>query len=78
MARTKSHKANLVNVTVRVEQEYLLKIKLYSRAVGKNQSESLRELVIKGLLSIPEHTRQVMSIMQADTHGEFFTDATPE
>ncbi|WP_341531439.1 hypothetical protein WKK05_37665 (plasmid) [Nostoc sp. UHCC 0302] len=60
MARPKSGSPNFVNVTLRVEEEHLNKLKLYSQVVGKNQTEVLREVVISALNSIPEHQRKAM------------------
>jgi hypothetical protein len=69
MARSNSDKPNLVCLTVRVESECLQDLKLYSRVIGKNQSEILRELVTSGLNAIPEHQRQAMEIIANCTHS---------
>ncbi|MHC5819238.1 MAG: hypothetical protein ACYT04_26005 [Nostoc sp.] len=63
MERDNSGKTNLVNVTIRVEKEYLSDLHLYSRVIGKNRSEILRELVVSALDAIPEHQRQAMEII---------------
>ncbi|MDZ8035165.1 hypothetical protein [Nostoc sp. DedSLP04] len=63
MIRSNADKSNLVNVTVRVESQCLNDLKLYSRVVGKNTSEILRELVSSALDAIPEHQRQAMEII---------------
>ncbi len=63
VVRSNLNKPNLVNVTVRVEEGCLSDLKLYSRVVGKNQSEILRELVTSALNAIPEHQRQAMEII---------------
>ncbi|MHC5917144.1 MAG: hypothetical protein ACYTXE_40620 [Nostoc sp.] len=63
MGRSNSNKPTLVNVTIRVEQEYLSDLHLYSRVIGKNRSEILRELVISALDAIPEHQRRAMEII---------------
>jgi hypothetical protein len=46
MARPKSDKSNLSNITVRLEEKYISDLNLYAQAVGKNRSEILRSLVI--------------------------------
>ncbi len=78
MARPKSDKSNLINVTERYEEKYLSDLNLYAQAVGKNRSEILRSLVIEALEAIPEHTKQVMSIISKSRQGEFLTDTMPD
>jgi predicted DNA-binding protein len=63
MRRNNSDKSNLVNMTIRVEPEYLSDLQLYSRVIGKNRSEIVRELVISALDAIPEHERRAMEII---------------
>ncbi|MHC5755753.1 MAG: ribbon-helix-helix protein, CopG family [Nostoc sp.] len=78
MARPKSDKSNLINVTVRLEEKYISDLNLYAQAVGKNRSEILRSLVIEALEAIPEHQRQVMSVLAKSRQGEFITSAIPD
>lgn len=63
MGRDNSDKSNLVNMTIRVEPEYLSDLQLYSRVIGKNRSEIVRELVISALDAIPENERRAMEII---------------
>jgi predicted DNA-binding antitoxin AbrB/MazE fold protein len=63
MERFKLSKSNLVNITVRVEEECLNELKLYSRVVGKSQSEILRELINSALSELPRHQRRAMEII---------------
>ncbi|MHC5716430.1 MAG: ribbon-helix-helix protein, CopG family [Nostoc sp.] len=78
MARPKSDKSNLINVTVRLEEKYLSDLNLYAQAVGKNRSEILRSLVIEALEAIPEYQRLVMSVLTKSRQGEFITDTMPD
>ena len=75
MVRYKSKKPNLITVTVRLEEKYFQDLKLYAQVVGKTQSEILRSLVIEALEAIPEHTKQVMSVLAKSRQGEFISDA---
>ncbi|MFN6562429.1 MAG: hypothetical protein RMY28_021920 [Nostoc sp. ChiSLP01] len=60
MGRKKIFQSNLKNVTVRVESELICKIKLYSEAVGKSQTEILREFLVSAVDAIPDHHKQLM------------------
>jgi metal-responsive CopG/Arc/MetJ family transcriptional regulator len=75
MARPKSDKSNLSNITIRLEEKYISDLNLYAQAVGKNRSEILRSLVIEALEAIPEHQRLVMSVLAKSRQGEFITSA---
>jgi metal-responsive CopG/Arc/MetJ family transcriptional regulator len=72
MARPKSDKSNLSNITIRLEERYISDLNLYAQAVGKNRSEILRSLVIEALEAIPEHQRQVMSVLAFVTSGRIY------
>ena len=74
MVRHKSDKPNLITITVRLEEKYLSDLKLYAQVVGKTQSEILRSLVIATLDAIPEHTRQLMSVLAFSRQPDFHTD----
>lgn len=78
MVRPKSDKSNLINVTVRLEEKYLSDLKLYAQVVGKSQSEVLRSIVIEALLSIPEHQRQVMSVITTSRQAVILSDTMPD
>ncbi|WP_341532339.1 ribbon-helix-helix protein, CopG family (plasmid) [Nostoc sp. UHCC 0302] len=75
MVRYKSDKPNVKTVTIRLSEKYLSDLNLYAQAVGKNRSEILRLLVIEALEAIPEHTKQVMSIISQSRQGDFISDA---
>ena len=75
MARPKSDKSNLLNITERYEEKYISDLNLYAQAVVKNRSEILRSLVIEALEAIPEHQRLVMSVLTKSRQGEFLTSA---
>ena len=75
MARPKSDKSNLSNITIRLEERYISDLNLYAQAVVKNRSEILRSIVIEALEAIPEHTKQVMCIISKSRIGEFLTSA---
>ncbi|MBD2511318.1 hypothetical protein H6G91_29415 [Nostoc muscorum FACHB-395] len=49
MARPKSDKSNLSNITIRLEERYISDLNLYAQAVVKNRSEILRSVVIEAL-----------------------------
>ncbi len=63
MGRKKIYESNLTNVTVRIEPEFITAIKLYSQAVGKSQTQIMREFLISSLEAIPEHHKEVMEII---------------
>ncbi|MBW4689974.1 MAG: ribbon-helix-helix protein, CopG family [Komarekiella atlantica HA4396-MV6] len=54
-------KSNLVNFTFRIEPKQLKQLELYSRTLGKSQSQIIRELVSSALSTIPDHHKQAMS-----------------
>jgi hypothetical protein len=74
MARPKSDKSNLSNLTIRLESRYISDLNLYAQAVGKNRSEILRSLIIEAIDAIPEHQRLVMSVLAKSRQGEFNSD----
>ncbi|WP_341532207.1 hypothetical protein WKK05_41050 (plasmid) [Nostoc sp. UHCC 0302] len=75
MVRYKSDKPNVKTITIRLSEKYFQDLNLYAQAVGKNRSEILRLLVIDALDAIPEHIKQVMSIISQSRQGEFISDA---
>lgn len=63
MGRKRVYESTLTNVTVRIESEFITAIKLYSQAVGKSQTQIMREFLISAIQAIPEHQKQAMEVI---------------